>query len=85
MTDHDKEELRELVKRAVKEAVTEETMFFTQTCINLTQRVGALEGRSDVNSIRARAQQTMIEKVTAPKSQFVMQLLTILYLVFSHK
>lgn len=77
MTSVDKDELRLLIKQSVKEAVREETMFFTQTSIDLTRRVGALEGRSDVNSIRVKGQASMLQRLSSGRAQLIYHAITL--------
>ena len=84
MTEFDKEDLRDLVKQSVREAVREETMFFTQTCINLTARVGKLEGRSDVNSIRVRSQASVLQKLSSGRAQLVYHAITLITILATY-
>lgn len=78
INDAVKEAVRDVVKLAVKEAVREETMFFTQTAINHGNRIGSLEGRSSVHSIRVKAQGALLEKLTSGRAMLVYHLIQLL-------
>lgn len=64
----DERHLDALIRKAVKEEVINSTRFLANAVTSVAQRVTALEGRSDMNSIRVKQQETAIQKLATPQN-----------------